>query len=211
MGFERNFWGGLNLTIPNNSTITNMNSLADRYREILAARSRKTINDETRIPSAVLLLLYEKQDVPYILLTKRTNSVPKHKGQISLPGGSREARDASLVATALREAYEEVGVPCRDVDVLGLMDDSITVSSNFVITPVVGFLPYAPEIVINPGEVEEAIEVPLSFFLEAVDGQGISHDNGTPAPYPEFLYGDYLIWGATAKILEQFFSLEVIL
>ena len=93
------------------------------------------------------------------------------RGKFLCQGGSCESKDASLIATALREAFEEVGVPCRDVDVLGLLDDSITISSNFVITPVVGFLPYQPEIVINPGEVEEAMEIPLSFFQGAVEGR----------------------------------------
>lgn len=186
-----------------------MSILSDRYREILASRSRKTIIDKNRVPSAVLLLLYEKEGTPYILLTKRTNHVPEHKGQISLPGGSCEEQDSSLVATALREAFEEVGIPCREVDILGLLDDSITISSNFVITPVVGFLPYPPEIVINPGEVDEVIEVPVSFFQDAVEEQGASYNSGASPSYPEFLYGDYLIWGATAKILEEFFSLRI--
>ena len=184
-----------------------MTNLIDRYRNILAMRSRKTIDDDHRVPSAVLLLLYEKEGIPCILLTKRSNNVPKHKGQISLPGGSREPKDTSLIVTALREAFEEVGTPCRDVVVLGLLDDCVTSTSNFIITPVVGFLPYAPDIVINPGEVEEAIEIPLAFFRDAIHKQVVPHDNGTVQPYPEFVYGDYLIWGATAKILEQFFTL----
>jgi 8-oxo-dGTP pyrophosphatase MutT (NUDIX family) len=185
-----------------------MNEFAEHYRNILRSRTRKTIADDARISSAVLLLLYERGGRPCILLTKRTNNVTKHKGQISLPGGSRESKDTSLIATALRETFEEVGIPCGDVEILGLLDDSITVSSNFVITPVVGFLPYAPDIVINPGEVEEAIEIPLSFFKKVVQSQPPFRDNGSHKSNPEFVYGDYFIWGATAKILEQFFLLN---
>ncbi len=186
-----------------------MNALADRYRSTLSRRSRKKIKRSTLAPAAVLLLLYEKGGTPYILLTKRTDNVARHKGQISFPGGSRDSKDPSLTATALREAFEEVGIRPEDVEILGILDDCITATSNFVITPVVGFLHYPPDIVTNPGEVEEAIEIPLAFFQRAVEEQSVSHDNGSRIPYPEYLYGDYVIWGATAQILEQFLTLEL--
>jgi len=185
-----------------------MNALKDRYRTMLARRSRKRIEDRTRVPAAVLLLLYEKDEEPYILLTKRTNHVTSHKGQISLPGGSREMEDATLTATALREAYEEVGIRREDVEILGLLDDCLTQTSNFVITPVVGFLTYPPDLAIDPGEVEEAIEVPLSFLQEAFQDRCNELEEGFCARRLEFLFGDYLIWGATAGILEQFLSLD---
>jgi 8-oxo-dGTP pyrophosphatase MutT (NUDIX family) len=125
-----------------------------------------------------------------------------------LPGGSRETQDASLTDTALREAFEEVGVRCEDVDVLGLLDDCVTATSSFVITPVVGYLRYPPDIVINPQEVKEVIEIPLAFFQKAVQAQVVSQNNDSQKPYPEYSYDDYYIWGATARILQQLSALE---
>jgi 8-oxo-dGTP pyrophosphatase MutT (NUDIX family) len=185
-----------------------VSALAERYRKILAQRPRKTIAHGNLVPAAVLLLLYEKEAKPYILLTKRTETVANHKGQISLPGGSREIQDSTLTDTALREAFEEVGVRSEDVDVLGLLDDFPTATSRFVITPVVGYLHYPPDIVVNPREVEEIIEIPLAFFQDVSEAQVVFEDNGSPKPYPEYSYGDYYIWGATARILEQFSALQ---
>ncbi|HNR13024.1 MAG TPA: CoA pyrophosphatase [Thermodesulfobacteriota bacterium] len=182
--------------------------LPDQYRTLLAHRRRTVIEDQSLIPSAVLLLLYEKKGEPHILLTKRTNKVAAHKGQISFPGGVREATDRSLIATALREACEEVGVDSRTVEVLGYLDDCPTASTNYLITPVVGFISYIPAVRISPDEVEEVLEVPIAGLQKAAPSSVTIVDAPTLPDDPQYLYGDHIIWGATARILEQFLSLN---
>lgn len=185
-----------------------MSLLPDRYRTILASRPRKVINERGRIAAAVLLLLYERSGETCILLTKRTDKVADHKGQISFPGGVREITDQSLIATALREAFEEVGIDRKTVEVLGVLDDCRTISTHYVITPVVGYAPCPPHISISPDEVEEVIEIPLGFFKKAAQQTSVPQLTVVPPGDLEFLYEGYVIWGATARILEQFLSLD---
>ena len=89
-------------------------------------------------PSAVLVPIYHKQGEYYILFTKRTEDVKNHKGQISFPGGVHQEEDRTLVDTALRESAEEIGLMPNDVEVLGELDDTTTVTSSFIISPFVG-------------------------------------------------------------------------
>lgn len=180
--------------------------LWDEIQKILSTRLRKIIEDKTRIPSAVLLLLYEKQGETYLLFTKRTGKVADHKGQISFPGGVRDRKDGSWEITALRETAEEVGIDTEKVKILGLLDDCLTVSTKYVITPVLGFSFAPPQFHINPVEVEEVIEIPLAFFQDALKQKNAQ--NGEPlVDEPTFTYRNHLIWGATARILKQFLSL----
>jgi 8-oxo-dGTP pyrophosphatase MutT (NUDIX family) len=148
----------------------------------------------------VLLPLFDVAGRPHLLLTKRTDSLRNHRGQVSLPGGRRDPEDASLTETALREAEEEVGIPRHAVRVLGALDDVATLVSDFVVTPVVGVLPARPAIVPNPGEIARVMEVPLELVL-AVDA-GLPPGAGVrELRYP--LDGED-VWGATARILRGF-------
>ena len=100
-------------------------SLADLERRLerrFATHARVVVDADAR-PSAVLMLLFERDGAPHTLLTKRSADLPHHPGQISLPGGRWEPDDADLVATALRETHEEVGIPPAAVRVLGMLDD----------------------------------------------------------------------------------------
>jgi len=180
--------------------------LFDQIRKLLSPRTRNTIETKGLTPAAVLVLLYEKQGEVHILFTKRTEMVADHKGQISFPGGVRDNEDESLEATALREAFEEVGIDRDRVEILGLLDDSLTVATSYIITPVVGVLPTPPRFSINPEEVIEVIEIPLSFFQNASQHETTLDIPGVPsAPsYPTYHYGEHVIWGATARIMGQF-------
>ena len=179
-----------------------------QLRKILSTRYRNKIEAKGCIPAAVLILLYEKDGIPYLLLTKRTQKVADHKGQISFPGGVRDEKDESLEVTALREAAEEVGIDINKVEILGLLDDFLTVSTNYVITPVVGISSSPLQFSINPEEVEEIIEIPLSFFQDSLKTKSRFPDKNTiDDVYPSYRYGEHLIWGATAKILEQFLDI----
>jgi len=184
--------------------------LFDQIRKLLDLRTRTTIEAKGLTSAAVLVLLYEKQGDIHILLTKRTDTVADHKGQISFPGGVCDKEDESLEATALREAFEEVGINPEGVEILGLLDDGLTVATSYIITPVVGALPTPPRFSISPEEVKEVIEIPLSFFQNASRQKTPSHTPGVPQSppgYPTYHYGKHVIWGATARILDQFLSL----
>ena len=183
--------------------------LFDQIRRLLSTRARTIIETKELTPAAVLVLLYEKQGEIHILFTKRTETVADHKGQISFPGGVRDKGDESLEATALREAFEEVGIDPEGVEILGLLDDGLTIATSYVITPVVGILPTPPQFSISPKEVKEVIEIPLSFFQNASRQKTIPHTPSVQSPpgYPTYHYGKHVIWGATARITGQFLSL----
>lgn len=173
-------------------------------RTFLAGRERSVLDPADLSHAAVLLLLFEKGGVSHVLLTKRTSDVEHHKGQISFPGGSVDEEDDGVVATALREAEEEIGLPASHVEVLGLFDDSWT-PSGFRITPVIGYAASLPGLLLNPVEVEAVLEVPINFFLDGRNERKKEMTrNGKLAEVYFFTYGQYEIWGATAAILRSF-------
>lgn len=145
-----------------------------------------------------------------MVLMKRTDKVAHHKGQISFPGGAQEPKDKDLVATALREANEELGIDPEMVQVLDVMPDFYARVSNFIITPVVGRLKpeaKAAQLVFrpNPDEVAEVIEVPLRVLRDP----SIHHTkqrtrNGFTYNLHFYDYDRYEIWGATGRIIMEF-------
>ncbi|MBW1722041.1 MAG: CoA pyrophosphatase [Deltaproteobacteria bacterium] len=157
--------------------------------------------------AAVLIPLLKDGNEYKVLMTKRTERVEEHKGQISFPGGGIEPGDRSFKETALRETYEEVGIHPRDVTILGRMDDILTLSSNFVIHPVVGRVPYPYDFSINPLEVERILLVPLSVFLpggsRGPETERISW-GGKIYETPVYRYDGEIIWGATARLMHGF-------
>lgn len=159
--------------------------------------------------AGVLLPLYAREGHPYLLFTRRAPTLRSHSGEISFPGGSRETADATLAATALREAGEELHIMPEHVRVIGQLEPVFTVVSNFLITPVVGWLGEGPIAVTpNPGEVAEVIEAPLG----ALADPAIFHlerwtRNGRQIPVYFYDLGPHRIWGATGRILYQLLAL----
>ena len=185
---------------------TAMNVSVDRIREFLARHDRKELNNPALRHAAVLILLFPKQGNLHILLTKRTDHVEHHKGQISFPGGARDPRDADLVATALRETEEEIGLPPSWVQVLGLFDDFET-PSGFAITPVVGFSASLPPLSPSLDEVAEIIEVPLELFLDRNNERVVKMERkGKIHEVFFYNYQGYEIWGATAAMIRGFLT-----
>jgi 8-oxo-dGTP pyrophosphatase MutT (NUDIX family) len=155
-------------------------------------------------PAAVLIGLIPRVDGLQVLLTRRTEGLRHHGGQISFPGGRIEAQDADPVAAALREACEEVGLSPSLASPLGFLDPFVTIT-GFHVFPIVAqvSLDYVP--ILDPGEVAEAFEVPLDFLLDRVNERRTEVEYlGRKRPLIEFRYGNYRIWGATAAMLVNF-------
>ena len=180
-------------------------------RDKLGSRSIDRINDgELSFKHAGVLipLLVENGELK-ILFTKRTDVVEHHKGQISFPGGSVDEEDASIEETALREAHEEIGLRREDVEILGRTDDTLTLVSSFIIYPFVGLIPYPYDFIINTAEVERLIIAPLEAFGQGKSGTrgyGFEFEGGV-YDTPTYPYDGEVIWGATARIIENFMDI----
>ena len=152
-------------------------------------------------PAAVLVPIWLRPSGARVILTKRASHLKHHPGQIAFPGGKVEKGDADLEATALREAWEEIGLPPSRVEILGRLSGHETVTS-YQMTPVLGLIrdDFAP--VADASEVEEVFSVPLSHVLDTaryvIEGRMWM---GTRRRYFAVPYGPYYIWGATARIL----------
>lgn len=178
-----------------------------KLRRFLADRPKKSVTAPERVPSAVLLPIYYREGQCYILFTQRTNNVSEHKGQISFPGGARQDGE-SLRQTALRESCEEIGLAPADVEVLGELDDTATITSNFIVTPFVGVIPWPNRLKADGWEADEIIEVPIVALLDKKAREDKNEVvGGKPVTSYFYHYGDKVIWGATARILHQFLEL----
>ncbi len=188
----------------------NLDTFIENVREALALHEKQTLilRDVPLSPAAVLVPLFEKEGKFHILLTKRTETVEYHKGQICFPGGARHEADRDLRNTALRETFEEVGVDPDDVRVLGELDSMSTVSSNFLITPYVGVIPYPYEFRVSDDEIKSLIEVPISALRDENNYREEAYDlDGKILIGIVFEYQGDVIWGATARILRQLIEL----
>lgn len=172
--------------------------LAAVLREVLAGRPR-AVSEAPGRRAAVLLPLFDVDGHPHVLLTKRADTLPLHRGQVSLPGGRWEESDGTLTTTALRETHEEVGIPPEAVQVVGLLDDVHTMVTGYIVTPVVGLLAERPVPDPNP-EVGRVLEVALGEIL-AIDAILPADAGVAELRYP---VGGEDVWGATARILRGF-------
>jgi len=150
--------------------------------------------------SAVLVPVYDTDDGPGLLFTKRSDDLPRHAGQVSFPGGRRDDGDPTLFDTALRELHEEVGLPSGNVDVVGSFGDVCT-TTGYRITPFVGGVPRDFEYVPQESEVAELVFAPVAELAEPSIHER-RRKGGHKLHY--FHYDDYTIWGATAGILVEF-------
>lgn len=156
--------------------------------------------------AGVLILLYPNQtnDQLYLVLTRRTETLLNHKGQISLPGGSQEPDDSSLAHTAVREACEEVGVCADDIRVLGRLTPVYIPPSDFCVHPYVAYTPRAPSFLAQPDEVAELLQLPIVHLFDESNVRSESwvlRDKETEVPYFD-VFG-HKVWGATAIILSE--------
>ena len=184
----------------------------DTVRRALAERTVFTNEDPSLAPAAVLLLFYLKDGQHCILFNKRSETVEHHKGEISFPGGSKDPEDRDFLATALREAEEEMGIRPKDVMVLGQLDDVAT-RSQYGVKVFVGTIPYPYTFRPSAEEIAEVLEVPFDFLADPGNLRNemrwslAPSEGGKPVPGYCYVYGEHLIWGATAKIVHQFVEL----
>jgi 8-oxo-dGTP pyrophosphatase MutT (NUDIX family) len=152
----------------------------------------------------VLLPVIERgasQGGPALLFTRRTDTLARHSGQVSFPGGRTEPGDASPVETALRETLEETGIAPSLVSIAGYLDRYLT-GTGFDIQPVVGVLGDGFVLAPDPSEVAEIFEVPLSFLCDPANRRRESRDfGGITRRFYAFTYNEHEIWGATAAII----------
>ncbi len=156
---------------------------------------------EKLTPAAVLMPLIDRADGMTVLLTQRTAHLSAHAGQISFPGGRFEAGDGTPENTALRETEEEIGLTRAHVEVLGRLSVRET-GTGYRVVPVVGVITPPFPIVADPHEVAEVFEVPLSFVLDPANHRFETRImSGVQRQFYSVLYGDYYIWGLTARLL----------
>jgi len=153
----------------------------------------------------VLLLLYPIDSYLHLVLTRRTEQVGNHKGQISLPGGAREPEDHSLLETALRETREELGIRTDQLQLLGPLTSLYIPPSNYCIHPYVAYADVRPDFNPEPTEVEELLEMSLNHLLDPITREEEDwHLRGRPVVVPFYRLGEHKIWGATAMVLSEF-------
>ncbi len=160
-----------------------------------------------RIPRAAAVLVgVVAREEPQLLFTQRAKDLPVHAGQISFPGGKREPADASPLATALREAHEEVGLESRLVKPLGYLDLYVT-NSGFGIVGVVAEIDPGYRLTLSPGEVADAFEVPLAFLMSAENHSVEMREwNGGLREVHHMPWEDRHIWGVTAGVLKNLYE-----
>jgi 8-oxo-dGTP pyrophosphatase MutT (NUDIX family) len=161
--------------------------------------------------SAVLCALFDdERGQATVVLTRRAQHLRSHRGEVSFPGGGQDPGDADLLATAVRESHEEVGLDATGMELLGELDHLRTVSGNSYIAPFVVALPGRPDLVPNPAEVEHILTVPLAELLD----DGVYHEEewGIPGLLRPIMFfeveGD-TIWGATAAMLRNLLELVI--
>ena len=184
------------------------NHAIEIIREIILSRDPRRIspgNNSVR-HAGVLMPLFIREGTVFVLFTRRTETVEHHKGQISFPGGAVDETDRSFQETALRETWEEIGLQEEYIDLFGPVDDTLTLVSNFLIHPFVGALRPGYAVTLNPEEVEELVEVPLSLFHpgNARMKSYTFEEDGQSFEAPGYEYEGNVIWGATARIMDNF-------
>ena len=162
------------------------------------------VNENPRI-AAVMMLLYPKNEKTHLVLILRNSYKGVHSSQIAFPGGKQESKDISFEATALRETYEEIGVPPDKMEVLMPFTQLFIPPSNFIVYPFLGICREEIIFIPNTNEVANIIELPLSDFLsdEIVISTEIETSFGERVTMPAFKIEEHIVWGATAMMLSE--------
>lgn len=183
----------------------NLDCLEKELARKLSSRSKNVLPVDGLIAAAVLVPLFAKDGEPHVLLTKRSELVEHHKGEISFPGGKLDPEDPDLCFCALRETEEEVGIDPRDVRIVGELDDFYTVATKFHVVPFVGVIPYPYEFRTSSREIAGLLGVPLKIFFEPERRtETICLIEGQIVEVLSYSWRGHNIWGATARIFKHF-------
>lgn len=175
----------------------------ESIRQSIAAHRPVTLHDDTHRKACVLVPLVMQNGSLHLLLTKRTDRVEHHKGQISFPGGMVDETDRSPEHTALRELEEELGIPPSAVELLGTLND-IQIPTGFIVTPLVGFIRTLEAMTVNNDEVAEALLIPFEkFFDETLCREETRLLKGMNRRIHVYDVWKEPVWGATAHIIKQ--------
>lgn len=184
--------------------------LAGRLAGLLSQLSGGVQTEWEAAPAAVLIPLYLDHGDWHLLYTRRTDSVDVHRGQVAFPGGRIEPGDRSAVEAALRESEEEIGLLAADVQVLGQLNPLITVT-QFVVTPVIGVIPWPYALRPNHTEVARCFGVPLGWLAESANLEVHSRQPFVPGLVVQVFsfkpYAGEVIWGVTARITKSLLDL----
>ncbi|MFH0822301.1 MAG: CoA pyrophosphatase [Pseudomonadota bacterium] len=172
--------------------------------KVLRERPKRTLPRNGLTVAAVLIPMHRISGELHVLLTKRSDQVEHHKGEISFPGGKMDHTDPSLLYCALRETSEEVGIKPEHVQVIGELDDFYTVATSFLVAPFVGVIPYPYPFNASDREIDELLSVPMEVFFDPRRmTERVLTFNGKPIEIVSYRWRDYDIWGATARILKH--------
>jgi 8-oxo-dGTP pyrophosphatase MutT (NUDIX family) len=181
-------------------------SLREQLRPVLlCAVEAMALDVLGRTDAAVLVPLYVEDGELHAVFTKRREDLRRHPGEISFPGGRHEDDEPDLVATALREAEEEIGLPPDAVEIVGALQPTPTIATGYAVYPFVGLIESGRTWTLSPREVTEVLELPLARLLAGYARRRLLR-RGVPIRTDTYVVDDHLIWGATARILSDLFD-----
>lgn len=182
--------------------------ITDENRHVLASNIIARKQEQGAITkAAVLMPLVMQSNGLHVLLTQRTDHLHDHAGQISFPGGRMDEGDASIVATAIRESEEEIGLPSQNVEVIGSLPEYLTVS-GYQVTPVVALVKPISQYQLDPFEVADVFEVPLRFLMDPANHEiRVWQSTEGSRRFYAMPYAERFIWGATAGMLRNLYHL----
>lgn len=163
----------------------------------LQDRQPRRFNQPTLLEAGVLIAVTDESD-PKVLLTRRSINLSSHKGEVAFPGGKRDVEDGNIIMTALREASEEVALPPEQVNIVGELDQVVSLH-GYIVTPVLGIIEPNMEFIANPDELDAIFQVPLSHF-EKPPSSYFEHGS---ARIPSYDYEEFHIWGITAMMIVE--------
>jgi 8-oxo-dGTP pyrophosphatase MutT (NUDIX family) len=180
--------------------------LRDELRSVLlTVESAMALDVLGRTDAAVLVPLYLRDGELHGVFTKRRDDLRRHPGEISFPGGRYDEGERDLIATALREAEEEIGLEPSAVDILGALQPTPTIATGYAVYPFVGMIESGHRWTLSANEVAEVIELSLPELLAGYGRRRLVR-RGVPIRTDTYCVGEHLIWGATARILSDLFD-----
>ena len=178
---------------------------AELGRVLLDPEAASQLAVRGRTKAGVLVPLYLEEGAVHAVFTRRREDLRRHPGEISFPGGRRDEGESSLIATALREAEEEIGLPADAVELVGALQPTPTIATGYAVYPFVGLIEPGREWTLSPREVAEILELSLTALRDGYERRRLLR-RGLPIRTDTYVVDGHVIWGATARILSDLFD-----